>query len=584
MKGINLKKIGAIVAGATILASSVAFASLMYGNTELVDANGQPVAKVVLGSNAQVSDGVVAASIASKLASAAYAKKTLTAAVANDATCTTTGSTGNGTCAISNEKVTLEVTVPGSANSGIHAFVTDIGDYIDRMPENRINNLTDDIFELSESETDVDANPFSDGEGGSLVIGDVAMYRISGTNYVPFMTKTINDPNTGDTYTELQNAFLEGTTEYVDADKAIEATPSLFLYQVKFDDSKHFGIPVCTTDENSDGNWADCATGDPEYTGKHRVKISFLGSDWIITEMNPAGTTTSTDEVVLGGSVKIAKESVYGIVNVGEQLTSKDGQLKIRLDDISTPVTGGNIHPAIVTFLDANGNVLSQDQIDPGSTIKKTIGGKTYRVRVYQTAPGYTFGAKWAEMAMLESELELKDSDTLETTGSDTSANDDWNVNVLWKNRDASASEQDVDYWRGVLLYRSSFGDSLTAGGSINMAEDPVAYKLTYKGLDLASGDYDSLKVATATTTTLTMVDDSTCKLNSNEYLKATSGVDDAFELTSAPIVFGDNVTTATLKGKEVYYLLANTSSDCGSLPAGDIIMKKSGSNPARYL
>ena len=73
MKGINLKKIGAIVAGATILASSVAFAGgLMYQNTELVNENGEPLAKVILGAGSQAVDGVVAAAISNRMANEAY--------------------------------------------------------------------------------------------------------------------------------------------------------------------------------------------------------------------------------------------------------------------------------------------------------------------------------------------------------------------------------------------------------------------------------------------------------------------------------------------------------------------------------
>jgi hypothetical protein len=50
---VNLKKIGAIVAGATILASTAAFGALWYGNTKLVDDNGAPVAKVVVAKRQQ---------------------------------------------------------------------------------------------------------------------------------------------------------------------------------------------------------------------------------------------------------------------------------------------------------------------------------------------------------------------------------------------------------------------------------------------------------------------------------------------------------------------------------------------------
>ncbi|NYZ74214.1 S-layer protein [Candidatus Micrarchaeota archaeon] len=114
---VNLKKIGAIVAGATILASSAAFAGLMFGSTTLVDDNGAPVAKVVLGSNAAPSDAVAASLIAGKLVSETYKSETLTAQVSGTALCTG-GSGSGGTCAISNEKAQLEITVPGSAAAG----------------------------------------------------------------------------------------------------------------------------------------------------------------------------------------------------------------------------------------------------------------------------------------------------------------------------------------------------------------------------------------------------------------------------------------------------------------------------------
>ena len=85
VKGINLKKIGAIVAGATILASSVAFAGgLMYQNTELVYENGEPLAKVILGAGSQAVDGVVAAAISNRMANEAYKSATLTAEVVGE--------------------------------------------------------------------------------------------------------------------------------------------------------------------------------------------------------------------------------------------------------------------------------------------------------------------------------------------------------------------------------------------------------------------------------------------------------------------------------------------------------------------
>ncbi len=594
MKGVNLKKIGAIVAGAAILASSVAFAGLTYENSALVDDNGQPVAKVVLGSNAAASDGVVAAAIAAKIASASFAKKTLTASAAADATCTT-GATGNatGSCAVSNKKVTLEVTVPGATNAGVHAFTGLIGDYVDKLLQNRNNALNDDQYLLSNSETDVDANPFSDGIGGSVYQGDTAMYKVDKTKFSPFADKTITDPNSGNTYTEIQNVWIKGTNQFVSADKAIEFNPELMVYQVKFDEAKHAGIPVCTSESTTNPKyWAWCNNANADYSGKHRVKISFLGSDWIITDMSTGGLTgmNNGDVVKAGGTLNLAKESVYGIINVGDSMSSKDGQLKVRLDDISTLE---NVKPAVVSFLDANGNVISQDQISPGTTVKKTVGGKTYKVRVYQTAPGYTFGAKWAEMALLEQELELKDNQYV-----DNNLNKNhWTVRILWKNIDGTAQVvpgdhlSDADALRGVELYKTgSFtttNNPMMAGDSVNVIEDPVAYKFTYQGVDLQGSEYDNLKYQTSTgTATITMDDGaggtSQCTLATNTYVRISSAQDDAFQFTSTNNVhYPVTGAVGTAKGKDIYYLLAAPSAGAcaaGSV-AGDIIMKKSGSD-----
>ena len=105
---INLKKIGAIVAGATILASTAAFAGLYFGDTMLVDDNGAPTAKVVVGEDGAASDGVAGGLVAGKIVGEAYKTEELSAKVVGTATCGESGNdTGTGTCAISNEKVQL---------------------------------------------------------------------------------------------------------------------------------------------------------------------------------------------------------------------------------------------------------------------------------------------------------------------------------------------------------------------------------------------------------------------------------------------------------------------------------------------
>ncbi|MFH0884162.1 MAG: hypothetical protein V1861_00445, partial [Candidatus Micrarchaeota archaeon] len=193
---VNLKKIGAIVAGATILASSAAFAGLMFGSTTLVDDSGNAVAKVVLGSKAQPSDAVAASLIAGKMVSESYKSTTVSAEVAGTASC---GGSGNatGTCSISNEKARLEITVPGSIAAGTWTGDNLIGDYLNRALQDRepIDDPTDSdqAYELVGSDTSEGANPFTDGLTGNIGPTEEFMYKVGGEQFSVFADSSLMD-------------------------------------------------------------------------------------------------------------------------------------------------------------------------------------------------------------------------------------------------------------------------------------------------------------------------------------------------------------------------------------------------------
>ncbi len=85
--------------------------------------------------------------------------------------------------------------------------------------------------------------------------------------------------------------------------------------------------------------------------------------------------------------------AVSGILNQGESISVDS--LKFRLDDLAT---AGGINSAIISVLDANGNVLKKAKIAEGTSMEVSVGGKPYLVTVKSVAPGYTFGAKWADL------------------------------------------------------------------------------------------------------------------------------------------------------------------------------------------
>jgi hypothetical protein len=89
----------------------------------------------------------------------------------------------------------------------------------------------------------------------------------------------------------------------------------------------------------------------------------------------------------------------YGKPSIGESLTYEN--FHVRLADLS----GGdalNSHPAILDITDGQGLIYGRVEVDPLSPVTWTQPGTGNQVKitVYQTAPGYTLNAKWAEIGL----------------------------------------------------------------------------------------------------------------------------------------------------------------------------------------
>ena len=501
---VNLKKIGAVVAGATILASSAAFAALKFGSTTLVDDNGAPVAKVVVGSRANPSDGVAAALIAGKIVSETYKSQTLIAQVSGTPTCTaTTSANTTGGCAISNEKVKLEITVPGSIATGTWQGTNLIGDYLNRELWDRqgTNSTdTDSSYLMSTSDTSEFANPFTNGASSAFTDApsETDMYRISGSQFTTFADYTVRDNVAGNNYVEQQNLWIAGDNHFDTTEDDVVAKVDFLAYTIKFDGpgGKEIGIPECTQANSS--NYAYCSTGSStssQYaTVTHKVKIRFLGEEWVISEMEPPSSTASDENTVVGGGmVKLAKESVSAILNQGDSLTSEG--VKFTLDDLEAH---GDTTSAIISIYNANGEKIKQDKVFEGNTLEQTINGRKFRFHVYKVAPGYTFGAKWADVAIFSDELELQSGQELDQDGD---MNEGYEVALGWKNLDATSSANDVDTLRTIVVFSENIedvtnngDDELAAGDYVKVVKSPEKWRLSYKGLDLTSSDRSNLK------------------------------------------------------------------------------------------
>jgi hypothetical protein len=589
---VNLKKIGAIVAGATILASSVSFAGLMFESTQLVDDNGAPVAKVVVGENAAASDGVAAALIASKLVSEAYKMSNFTASISGAPTCDAGGDAA-GSCAVSDETVTLEVTVPGAVAAGTATINNLIGDYLDRTLLDRGESQRN--YSIAGSDTTDPSNPWKAGGGNNLGLGPLTMHRIDGNAFSPLKTTTLTDNSAAKTYSEQQDIWFYGNNKYDSTKDDVIGRLDFVTYSIKFKGSSDdFGIPVCTTPVSNDYTACKLVGGNiDDATETHKVQVKFLGEDWIISEMNaPTVPPNLSDENTLatGGSVKLAKESISGIVNQGESLSVEN--LKFQLDDLEAH---GDTTSAIISVLDANDNVLKKDKVTPATTKEFVVQGKTYRLHVFKVAPGYTFGAKWADMSIFSDELELVHGQQLDP---DEDSNEEWDVYLGWKNKGGSSTEVQPDHLRTIILHGEDI-DSLSSGEDADMevgdyvpiVQDPVKWKLSYNGLDIKDSDRDFLNFDIATSTKSISANDGPLNASSGgsqvacnitaPYVKVRSGKSGStFELESV------DITSGTSTDDE--FLIAVSGADCGAgigagLDAGTVFMKESTSPNAKW-
>lgn len=504
MKGINVRKIAAVAGAAVLGLSAFAVADVVYGSTQLVDQNGQPTVKIYVGSNAAISDGVAAANIAAKIANEAYKSSTLTASVSGTPTVTCGTGSGAGTCSIveSSKKVTLEVNVPGTI-AGTHTFKTLITDTIDRTLQNRNSTRSEDNYTATMTATDTAGSITSplravetDTNKGKW------LYRIGAGQFTGFADYSMVDNQaTATTYTEEQSFWIGSQSNAVAYDStstirdvAVNKLAAM-VYSTKFT-GNDYGISVCTGDlaTNDTTNWASCATDSNSRTDRHRLTLKFMGSDWIISEMtNPSTLQSSSTNVTNGGQIKLAKEAKYGIINVGQVLDA--GVFKVRLSDISVATGSDNAHPAIVDILDANEAVVGQIQVNPGSTYTFTQSGtgQTVKIHVYKTAPGFTLNAKWAEMAIYNDEITLKDGSRYNLVSS-TDTDKDFKVSLLWKNKDYTGLGTDSnvsDSLREIVVYNiDGFSDKTKAGDVVNFLKNVPTYKLTYQGVDLTDDDY----------------------------------------------------------------------------------------------
>ena len=583
MKSLNVKRIAALAAGAAMLGASLAVAGdVSYSNVPIIQ-NGQPRVKIVVGEKAAASDGVAAANIAAMIGNLAYKSQAITATISGEPTCTVAGGTGSGTCAVSDEKATLEVTVPGTV-SGAFGFKTLINDMVDRYLENRNTTGTSDTY----NQTTQDLSPFCSNTacGSSDIVAGNAIKKVSGGDFSAFATFSPRDSYAGKTYTEEQTLWVRAKTKYDTTLKKVVANSPYAAYKIEFTHADE-GIPAATCTTPSMGYYVystGCATASDQ-TERHRVMIKWLGEDWIISSMTPPGVnlavnhTLSTNETAGGAdssSINLAKESAYGIIHIGENLSA--GAYTVKLADITVPMGTTYVAYASIQIFDSNGVSVKEDQAAPGSTYTWSApDGTKVRIRVYSTNPGYTMAAKWAEMAVYSQEITLESGKSLDQTNAD--GNKDWYVSLVWRNKDPSSSGNysgQPDSLRKIILKDYAVGNSLInmqKGDTFNIPTAGTKFQLSFDGLNLADADKDTLAMTVVTGASITAYVDTTCATTNRNYtnaLSVSSGLTNAFTLPSGQV-------------SQFYFALSGASPSAGgatiNTTMGDILYKPGSSS-----
>ncbi len=510
MQSLSAKRIAAATAGAILLGASLFAAAppITIGNTEIINQNGKPVVKVVVGSNAKITDGIAAANIAAVIGSLAYGQKTISAVLQGEATCTV-GGAGEGTCPVSDEKVKLEINVPGTqVVAGAYGFRTYIYGYVDN----------DVRTEDDQSKTD-----------------DTAL-EITADQFSAFAEKTSSVATVSGSFKIKEKAYTktDQLAQYDTATGKYKVTPSELKYIISFDHDTWGGLPVCTKEEVMESGTyttsaaleGNCTPQDTYLLERQRLKIKFLGEDWVITDMTA------------NGSIKLAKESTPAtVVKVGENISS--GAYTVKLASITIPTDSYPNGQAVIEIYDATGTKVKDAVLDPAQPSHEITlpNGDKITIKIYKQSSALDPASRWSELAVISQEIELKDG---KVSTDSSNPNYNWTASLGWAKYKSGSGIENV--LKNITLTRESMPE-LSEGGAIDIIGEPALYQLSLAGLTLTDANYQSLTMTIGKTRTSTYYESeeatSTTSIGETKDLVCLTSDKKAF--VSSEIKSGDN-------------------------------------------
>jgi lipopolysaccharide export system protein LptA len=485
MNRLNAKRIG--VLAASLLFGLAVAGPVSFSNIPIINSAGQPVVQIVVGSNAQPSDGVVAANIAAVIGNLAFTSQPVTATVQGTSglSCVVT----TATCSVSGQQVWLgEAGV--AAPAGSYGFTALIGSVLNRgitlgSPSNTKFLATTSTYGSQQGFTTTNSPPDSP-------------YTAAG--YVPTSTSVTASNNGGGV------SFTSFTSGHIDNLMVVSNSqlPALLSNAGSYGESEYLfltGFPVYNQQTSpSVKSFAVIDAGgayealfnhpihEPYYTTGNSVNnaaITLLGQNWTIVSYTlPSGTATSSTVAQHGGKLGLASSLVpLTTVYVGKNLTS--GPFTVQLADLGTANSAG-VSPAAINVY-YKGALTNSSSVYPGNTVKYNVSGTLLWVKVNQTFAGLYAYQKWAKIQMYSGLYNITDGGVFNQT-----RDPGWNINLLWTNT-TGAGKQLTDL-AGIILYNTT-PVMLTPGQSFTFIQNPKVYKVTLTG-DTLGNNFDALTVS----------------------------------------------------------------------------------------
>ncbi len=500
MKTLNAKRIATIVAGAALLGLGAAFAGpITIGNIPIISASGQPLVQIVIGSSAQPIDGVSAGNIAAAIGNLAYASVPVTATVnqSQAASVLKVSVSSSKGATVTNQQVWLNES-GSTSTSGSFQFGALIGSVLNGA-------IILSSLQYTKQLQSGTGTQYAYQESNSLTLSPAAS-PYSTVNYVPVSNPPLASSNGGGI---TFSTFQAGTT----FDNVMEITnaqlPALLSNYGGSGETEILwltGFPVYNQQSGvnqfqllSSGGAYQVTFNKPIFwlTGSGakniNVPIQLLKTNWTIINETPPGKTIGSQNFVNGGQLFLATSlATIQTVYVGQNITA--APFKVQLTDLGQPNTGGVSQASINVYY--NNLLTNTSQIYPGNTQKFNISGQTLYVNVNSTFAGLYAYQKWAKMQLYSNVYKIQDGKVFNQT-----TNPGWQVKLLWTNT-TSTTAQNANSLQSIILFNTS-ATSLNPGQSFNFVQNPVAYKLTFIGDQLGSGNFDTVTATTSQTSSL---------------------------------------------------------------------------------